>query len=180
MMASNSLFPQPTQFGHDILLKEANRTFDDSRTQGLEDRHESLRSTNAPLDPKTLSPLLEHEFGPEIQISALRTTLNSRMCQTLYGVDKSTDIDRNKRVFIEFTQCANTLAAETDMKNYLSLFERTPSEVTRRAGIGLYSLRTDNSVFWVRDTIFAKISAQDVSGECPFFEEHFLSNPWIR
>jgi hypothetical protein len=179
-MASNSLFPHPTQSSHDILLKEVNRTFDDSRTQGLAGQPESLGNTNAPLDPKTLSPLLEHEFGPKIQISALRTTLDSRMCQVLYGVDKSTDGDRNKRVFVEFTQCANALAAETEMKNYLSLFERTPSEVTRRAQIGLYSLRTDNSVFWVRDTIFAKISAQDVSGECAFFELHFLSNPWIR
>lgn len=66
-------------------------------------------------------------------------------------------------MFVEFTQCSNANIAEDNMKNYLSVWAQD-LEVLHPANIGSYSLKTPWTVFWVRDTIFAKAFVDNNSG----------------
>src|SRR2546430_1899602 len=93
--------------------------------------------TNASLDPSTLKTLLTPILRNDIEISTLDTTIASSECNVLYRVDTS---DRNKSVLIEFTQCSDASVPEGKMKGYLTMFSRTPSEVTAPANIGTRSL----------------------------------------
>lgn len=151
----------------DSFSQEVIKTFDNSLTGTRQPR--ASKCTNAPLDPPALKVLLARNFGRDIQIVTLHTTVTSTACRVLYGVDKPPNSGRNEMAYVEFTQCRTATDAEEMMKRYLSSFERALTElmetkIMEPASIGIYSLRTTQSVFWVRDTIFAEVSVGH--GEC--------------
>ncbi|KIW78893.1 hypothetical protein Z517_08732 [Fonsecaea pedrosoi CBS 271.37] len=127
----------------------------------------SPQSTNAPLDQSTLEALLAHIPQGEVEISTLDTNVTCAWCNVLYSVDISTTGGTKTRLLVEFTRCRNASLAEDYMKHYLALFERRLSDGIWPAGIGTHSLRTDTSVFWIRDTIFAKVFVDDFSTDMP-------------
>lgn len=159
-----------------LKTRHVNEIFERAATQTGRPPAGKARYTNAPLDSSTLKVVLMHYFGRDLQISTLHTTITPSECRVTYSIDKSPNSDKNERVFIEFTQCCNPTAAEGNMKHCLSFFEGPVSEVAKPAGIGSYSLQTAGRVFWVRDTIFARVFVDYIGGTCVLYTESFSSH----
>lgn len=159
-------FPQLTQEGISVHLQAANNAFNASATPVPPPPASKLtppQSSNAPLNPATLKDLLAPIFGCDIQISTIYGIVTTTKCEVQYGVDKSAKSERKDRIFVNIMQCPTPLAAEAKMKDYRGPFQSGPSNVGLPADIGSYSLQTINSVFWVRNTIFAKVFHDDIS-----------------
>jgi hypothetical protein len=160
-MASMLDSPPPSLLDLRSLSQEIENMFRKSETPTTVAQPTWPKCTNASLDPLTVNALLASVLGDDIGVSTLHATVTSSECRVLYGVDKP---DINERVFIEFTQCITSAAAEAHMRGYLSSFEVSPSKVAWPANIGAYSLQTAQSVFWIRDTMFAKIFVNGPTG----------------
>ncbi|KAI1123951.1 hypothetical protein F5Y10DRAFT_250888 [Nemania abortiva] len=142
---------------HVFKIPDAGEIFDGSATETRRPRGGRAQYTNAPLDPSTLKRVLTPDFGHDLQIFTLNTRITPSQCSVHYSIGNFQSSYQNKRVFVELTQCCNPSASKDYMKRYLCSFEGPISKLAKRADIGSYSLKTDTSIFWVRDTIFAKV-----------------------
>ena len=149
----------------DIVQERANEIFNKCATPAA-GKLTSLQSSNAPLDAVALKDLLTPIFGPDIRISDSFANVRTTECNVQYIVDKSGNSGGENKVYVQITRFTTPLAAEAKMKACLRSFEGDLSKGSWPAKIGSYSLRTLCEVFWVRNTIFGKVSSSFLTGSC--------------
>ena len=145
------------------------QAFNSSRTSGTQPPGTltpPILSTNAPLDRDTIQRLARGIVSRDPQVATGSLEASADAFTVAYSVDQSVQIAETGEdtVFVEFTQCATPAMAQERMKDFLAGFEGPLDEAVRKpeSRLGSNTLQTDNSVFWVRDTVFAEVSCDDI------------------
>lgn len=153
--------------------EEINRLFDSSRTPGQHDTGPHV--SNANLTPEALGSVFAAAYEQAVKVVALTTSMTSNSCQVIYLVNKANNPSPNEEAYVEITYYSTPDAADAAMKKHLHGFEGSISEAATSARIGSRSLQMLCSVFFVRDTVFAKIRSESISGK----PAHFLTTSHV-
>ncbi|KAJ7229979.1 hypothetical protein GGX14DRAFT_383942 [Mycena pura] len=114
---------------------------------------------DAPLDGATIAKLATSIIDASPKLTSSSAFPRATSFQARYVLQTSAKLAQ--QVTVDLTICADAKSAQDAMNFYLNSFTQNYKDVLKKTDrlLGQVSLQTAGSIFWVRDTVFAKVEA---------------------